>query len=59
MIAKPRDSGYETPLNSPVKTNDEESSSEESIKLTRNDVFFESDDGNDEVTNFWFCFHYQ
>ena len=56
-----RDSGYETPLNSPVKQPDEEeSTSEESIELTRNDVFIESDDdGSDEVRKFSFRYCYQ
>ena len=50
-LNKARDSGYETPLNSPncERQPNEESTSEESIELNKNDVFLDEDDCNDEV----------
>ena len=46
-----KDSGYETPLNSPTKL-ESESTSEESIELNKNEVFIDSDADNDEVRSF-------
>ena len=46
-----KDSGYETPLNSPTKI-ESESTSEESIELNKNEVFIDSDADNEEVKIF-------
>ena len=45
-----KDSGYETPLNSPTKI-ESESTSEESIELNKNEVFIDSD-ADEEVKIF-------